>query len=296
MVSAEGIGLYRTEFPFMIRERFPGEEEQYLIYREVLQSFTNGPVTLRTLDVGGDKALPYFPIHEDNPFLGWRGIRISLDHPEIFLVQLRAMLRASEGLNNMQLLLPMINSVGEVDDALAILQRAYRELVGENPNITMPKVGVMVEVPSAVFQVEEIARRVDFLSVGTNDLTQYLLAVDRNNSRVAELYDSLHPAVLRALIQVVKGAHAQNKPVGVCGEMAGDPAAAILLVGMGYDSLSMSVANLPRIKWVVRNFTTSRARRLLSEALEYEHAAEVREHMNNVLEAAGLGGLVRAGR
>jgi phosphotransferase system enzyme I (PtsP) len=296
LVSAEGIGLYRTEFPFMIRERFPGEEEQTQIYREVLLSFTNGPVTLRTLDVGGDKALPYFPIHEDNPFLGWRGIRISLDHPEIFLVQLRAMLRASEGLNNMQLLLPMINSVGEVEDALAILQRAYQELVGENPNITMPKVGVMIEVPSAVFQVEEIARRVDFLSVGTNDLTQYLLAVDRNNSRVAELYDSLHPAVLRALIQVVKGAHAQNKPVGVCGEMAGDPAAAILLVGMGYDSLSMSVANLPRIKWVVRNFTTSRARRLLSEALEYEHASKVRDHMNNVLETAGLGGLVRAGR
>jgi phosphotransferase system enzyme I (PtsP) len=280
----------------MIRERFPGEEEQFQIYREVLQSFNNGPVTLRTLDVGGDKALPYFPIEEDNPFLGWRGIRITLDHPEIFLVQLRAMLRASEGRQNMQLLLPMINSVGEVEDALAILRRAHQELVAENPNILMPKVGVMVEVPSIVFQVEEIARRVDFLSVGTNDLTQYLLAVDRNNSRVAELYDSLHPAVLRALIQVVKGAHAQNIPVSVCGEMAGDPAAAILLVGMGYDSLSMSMANLPRIKWVVRNFTTSRARRLLSEALEFEQAFQVREHMNNVLETAGLGGLVRAGR
>lgn len=296
LVSAEGIGLYRTEFPFMIRDRFPGEEEQFQIYREVLQSFTNGPVTLRTLDVGGDKALPYFPIHEDNPFLGWRGIRISLDHPEIFMVQLRAMLRASEGRQNMQLLLPMVNSVGEVEDSLAILQRAYQELAVDNPNITMPKVGVMIEVPSAVFQVEEIARRVDFLSVGTNDLTQYLLAVDRNNSRVAELYDSLHPSVLRALIQVVKGAHAQNKPVGVCGEMAGDPAAAILLMGMGYDNLSMSVANLPRIKWVVRNFTSSRARRLLSEVLEFEHAAKIRDYMNNVLEAAGLGGLIRAGR
>jgi len=296
LVSAEGIGLYRTEFPFMIRDRFPGEEEQYQIYREILQSFNNGPVTLRTLDVGGDKALPYFPINEDNPFLGWRGIRITLDHPEIFMVQLRAMLRASEGRENMQLLLPMVNSVGEVEDSLAILRRAYLELVAENLNITMPKVGVMVEVPSAVYQVEEIASRVDFLSVGTNDLIQYLLAVDRNNSRVAELYDSLHPAVLRALIQVVKGAHAQNKPVGVCGEMAGDPAAAILLMGMGYDNLSMSVANLPRIKWVVRNFTSSRARRLLSEALEFEHASKVREYMNNVLEAAGLGGLIRAGR
>jgi phosphotransferase system enzyme I (PtsP) len=183
-----------------------------------------------------------------------------------------------------------------VDEALSILSRAHAELNEFNPNIGMPKVGVMIEVPSAVYQVEEIARRVDFLSVGTNDLTQYLLAVDRNNARVAELYESLHPAVLRALIQVVKGAHRENKPVCICGEMAGDPAAAILLVGMGYDCLSMSVANLPRIKWVIRNFTTSRARRLLSEVLEFEHAAQVREHLNNVLEEAGLGGLVRAGR
>jgi len=154
----------------------------------------------------------------------------------------------------------------------------------------------MVEVPSAVYQVREIARRVDFLSVGTNDLTQYLLAVDRNNSRVAESYDALHPAVLRALVQVVEGGHAENKPVSVCGEMAGDPASAILLVGMEVDSLSMSVANLPRIKWVVRNFTSGRARRLLAEALSFETAAAIRANMNAVLEDAGLGGLVRAGR
>ena len=295
-VSAEGIGLYRTEFPFMVRDRFPGEEEQYFIYRELLKSFQGGPVTIRTLDVGGDKSLPYFPISEDNPFLGWRGIRISLDHPEIFLVQLRAMLRANEFLDNMQLLLPMITSVGEVDDSLAILKRAFDELKEINPNINMPKVGVMIEVPSAVYQVEEIAIRMDFLSVGTNDLTQYLLAVDRNNSRVADLYDSLHPAVLRALIQIVKGAHRQNKPVSICGEMAGDPAAAILLVGMGYDSLSMSVANLPRIKWVIRNFTTSRARRLLSEAVEFEQASQIRDFLNHNLEISGLGGLVRPGR
>ncbi|HEY5602132.1 MAG TPA: phosphoenolpyruvate--protein phosphotransferase [Gammaproteobacteria bacterium] len=294
--GAEGIGLYRTEFPFMVRDRFPGEEEQFQIYRQVLQSFNHGPVTLRTLDVGGDKALPYFPIAEDNPFLGWRGIRITLDHPEIFLVQLRAMLRASEGLDNMQLLLPMINSVHEVDDSLAILKRAYDELVDEGHKIVRPKVGVMIEVPSAVYLVREIARRVDFLSVGTNDLTQYLLAVDRNNSRVAESYDALHPAVLRALVQVVEGGHAEHKPVSVCGEMAGDPASAILLVGMEVDSLSMSVANLPRIKWVVRNFTFGRARRLLTEALAQESAATIRSNLNTVLEEAGLGGLVRGGR
>ena len=294
--GAEGIGLYRTEFPFMIRDRFPGEEEQCKIYRQVLEAFSPLPVTLRTLDVGGDKALPYFPIDEDNPFLGWRGIRISLDHPEIFLVQLRAMLRASAGLGNMNLLLPMINSVSEVDDALRLLRRAHHELIDTGESINMPHVGVMIEVPSAVYQVREIARRVNFLSVGTNDLTQYLLAVDRNNAQVAGLYDSLHPAVLRALQQIVEGARAENTPVSVCGEMAGDPAAAILLLGMGIDNLSMSAANLPRVKWVIRSFTRRRARSLLKEALTFEYAHAVRNYLNTALEDAGLGGLVRAGR
>lgn len=294
--GAEGIGLYRTEYPFIIRDRFPGEEEQCQIYREVLQAFAPAPVTLRTLDVGGDKALPYFPIQEDNPFLGWRGIRISLDHPEIFMVQLRAMLRAGEGLNNTNILLPMINSVSEVDDSLRLLRRAHNELLDIGEEVSMPRVGVMIEVPSAVYQVRELARRVDFLSVGTNDLTQYLLAVDRNNSRVAELYDSLHPAVLRALVQVVEGARAENTPVSVCGEMAGDPAAAVLLLGMGFNILSMSAANLPRIKWVIRSFTYRQARALLQEALGFEHASMVRNYMHKALEDAGLGGLVRAGK
>lgn len=294
--GVEGIGLYRTEFPFMIRDRFPGEEEQYHLYRSVLQSFPHGPVTLRTLDIGGDKALPYFPIKEDNPFLGWRGIRVTLDHPEIFLVQLRAMLKASEGLDNMYLLLPMVNGVSEVDETLPLLKRAYEEVREEGANINMPKLGVMIEVPSAVYQIRQIARRVDFISVGSNDLTQYLLAVDRNNTRVAGLYDSLHPAVLHALIQIVDGAHQENKPACICGEMAGDPAATLLLIGMGYDCLSMSVANLPRVKWVIRNFTTRRAKRLLEESLELEEAKMIRQRMNSILEEAGLGGLIRAGR
>ncbi|MBL1278520.1 MAG: phosphoenolpyruvate--protein phosphotransferase [Ectothiorhodospiraceae bacterium] len=294
--GAEGVGLYRTEFPFMVRDRFPGEDEQFQIYRQVLKSFSPAPVTLRTLDVGGDKSLPYFPIEEDNPFLGWRGIRISLDHPEIFLVQLRAMLRASAGLNNMNLLFPMINSVAEVDDALRLLRRAHHELIDTGVSISMPHVGVMIEVPSAVYQVRELARRVNFLSIGTNDLTQYLLAVDRNNARVADLYDSLHPAVLRALQQIVDGAKDEKTPVSVCGEMAGDPAAAILLLGMGVDSLSMSAANLPRVKWVIRTFTQRKAHSLLKEALTFEYAHSVRNFLNAALEDAGLGGLVRAGR
>lgn len=294
--GAEGIGLYRTEFPFMIRDRFPSEDEQCKIYRQVLKAFSPAPVTLRTLDIGGDKMLPYFPIEEDNPFLGWRGIRISLDRPEIFLVQLRAMLRASIGLSNMNLLLPMINSVGEVDDALRLLRRAHHELIDAGISINMPHVGVMIEVPSAVYQVRELARRVNFISVGTNDLTQYLLAVDRNNARVASLYDSLHPAVLRAIQQIVEGAKDEKTPVSVCGEMAGDPAAAILLLGMGVDNLSMSAANLPRVKWVIRTFTRRKARRLLKEALTFEYAHLVRHFLNSALENEGLGGLVRAGR
>jgi len=294
--GAEGIGLYRTEFPFMIRERFPGEEEQRTIYREVLEGFAPRPVTLRTLDVGGDKALSYFPIEEENPFLGWRGIRITLDHPEIFLVQLRAMMRASVGLNNLQLLLPMISNVVEVDRALHLIGRAHHELLDAGEQVMMPQVGIMVEVPSVIYQMEALASRVDFFSVGTNDLTQYLLAVDRNNPRVASLYDALHPAVLRALMQIVAGAHLLDKPVSVCGEMAGDPVAALLLLGMGVNGLSMSAASMPRVKSVIRNFTVSEARQLLDQALQYDDAAAICEYIEQALERQGLGGLVRAGK
>lgn len=293
--GAEGIGLYRTEFPFMIRQRFPSEDEQRNIYREALEAFAPLPVTLRTLDIGGDKALPYFPVSEDNPFLGWRGIRITLDHPEIFLTQLRAMLRADIGLGNLQILLPMISSVSELDEARVLIDQACRELHEEGLEFRRPPLGVMIEVPSAVYQTEVIAKRVDFLSVGTNDLTQYLLAVDRNNDRVAKLYDGLHIAVLRALMQVVEGAHRHGKPVSVCGELAGDPAAVLLLLGMGIDSLSMSTASLPRIKWVIRSVTQASARRLLVQALELENPAAIRALLNDALEAAGLGGLTRAG-
>ena len=294
--GAEGVGLYRTEFPFMVRQRFPGEVEQLEIYRQVLEAFAPRPVVLRTLDVGGDKALPYFPIQEDNPFLGWRGIRITLDHPEIFLVQVRAMMRASVGLNNLNILLPMICDVSELHDALALIHQSYGELLEDGVDVVMPKVGVMIEVPSAVYQAGSLSRRVDFLSIGTNDLTQYLLAVDRNNPRVADLYDSLHPAVIRAMLQVVESARVHNKPVSVCGEMAGDPAAAILLVGMGIHSLSMNVSSLARVKWVIRNMTQDRAMEILSEVLMMEDVHSIRNYLNNTLEIAGMGGLVRAGK
>lgn len=294
--GAEGVGLYRTEVPFLVRDRFPGEEEQTHIYRQVLEGFAPRPVILRTLDIGGDKELPYFPVREDNPFLGWRGIRITLDHPEIFLTQLRAILRASSGLDNLRLMLPMISDVAEVDEAMALIRRAHQELLEDGEQVNLPPIGVMIEVPSAVYQIDALAQRVDFFSVGTNDLTQYLLAVDRNNARVASLYQTLHPSVLRALAQIVEGAHRHAKPVGVCGEMAGDPTAAVFLIGLGIDSLSMSVGSLPRVKWMIRSLPQARAQQLAAQVLALEKEVTIRTVLNNALEEIGLGGLVRAGR
>jgi phosphotransferase system enzyme I (PtsP) len=291
-----GIGLYRTELPFMVRDRFPAESVQVLNYRRVLEAFAPRPVILRTLDIGGDKPLPYFPIEEQNPFLGWRGVRISLAHPEIFLTQVRAMLRAAVDLDNLQIMLPMISGVAEVDELKMLIKRAHDELLEEGYRVEMPSVGVMIEVPSAVYMVEELARRVDFVSVGTNDLTQYLLAVDRNNSRVAELYDDLHPAVLRALDQVIRGARVFNRPVGVCGELAGNPIATVLLMGLGVDSLSMSAGSLLKVKWVVRSFSVARARQLVHAALRMEDAQQVRRLVEGALDDMGLGGLFRPGR
>lgn len=293
--GAEGVGLYRTEIPFLSRDRFPSGEEQRVIYRQLLSSFAPRQVTMRTLDIGGDKLLSYFPVKEDNPFLGWRGIRITLDHPEIFLVQVRAMMRASEGYANLRIMLPMVTDVSEVDEALRLLKKAYQEVCAEGSKIDMPEVGVMIEVPSAVYQARALAKRVDFLSVGTNDLTQYILAVDRNNSRVANLFDALHPAVLRALIQVVEGGHQEGKHVSICGEIAGDPAAVLLLVAMGFDSLSMSAASIGRMKWVIRQFTLKQACKLLQEVLGMESTVMIRCHMELALERAGLGNVIRAG-
>ncbi|GGO81797.1 phosphoenolpyruvate--protein phosphotransferase [Marinobacterium nitratireducens] len=293
--GSEGIGLYRTEFPFMVRDSFPTEEEQYLLYRQVLETFHPRPVTLRTLDIGGDKPLSYFPVKETNPFLGWRGIRISLDHPEMFLTQIRAMLRANRGLNNLNLLLPMISRVEDLDEALVLIQRAQQQLEQEGLSITRPLVGAMIEVPSAVYVVEALARRVDFLSVGTNDLIQYLLAVDRNNERVARWFDALHPAVIQALLRIIRAGRRSGTPVSVCGEAAGDPAVALLLIGMGVSSLSLSAGDLPRIKWAIHSFSRQRARHLLRQSLKLEQASAIRALLTQALRDAGLNALVHPG-
>lgn len=292
-MGAQGIGLFRTEIPFMTKDRFPTEEEQRIIYRGHMVAFEPRPVTMRTLDVGGDKSLSYFPIAEENPFLGWRGIRVTLDHPEIFMVQVRAMIKANAGLEGvLRIMLPMITSMSEVDEARALVDRAYDEVLEEGFKVKRPLVGVMIEVPAAVYQAQEIARKVDFLAVGSNDLTQYMLAVDRNNSRVASLYRDVHPAVIQALKLVADGCHAEHKPLGICGELAGTPVGAVLLVAMGYDVLSMNAINLPRIKWVVRNLALSDARLMLTNVLTMTDAQEIEQYMREQLIRAGLGRVV----
>ena len=293
--GSSGVGLFRSEIPFMARQTFPSEEEQRIIYKQMLAAFAPNPVSMRTLDVGGDKALPYFPIHETNPFLGWRGIRISLDRPDIFLTQIRAMLLANRQIGNLQILLPMISGVHELLEAKSLIRQAYEELKDDH-DVLMPKIGVMIEVPSSVYQARLLAKEADFLSIGSNDLTQYILAVDRNNAKVSGIYDAYHPAVLHALHQTVRAGRLEGKPVGICGELAGDPNVTLLLLAMGFESLSTNASNLPRIKWVVRRFSMHKAREVLREVMKYNDPADIRTHLEATLERAGLGGLIRAGR
>lgn len=291
-----GVGLYRSEFLFMLRDAFPSEDEQYVRYREVLESFAPRPVTIRTLDIGGDKPLSYFPITESNSFLGWRGIRVTLDHPELFLTQLRALLRADEGLGNLRILLPMVSRVEEVDETAGLLEQALGELRADGLQVSRPPLGVLVEVPAVLHDLEAFVEVVDFLSIGSNDLTQHLLAVDRSNAHVADLYDPLQPAVLRALASLISGSQAAGVPIGVCGQIAGDPVAAVLLVGFGVDWLSMAPSATARVKSVVRAIRHRDAQSLARAALASRSSAEVRDLLARALDDAGLGLLKRSSR
>jgi len=291
--GSAGIGLFRSEVAFMAYDRFPSEKEQVKVYRQVLEAMAPLPVNLRTLDVGADKPLPYLPIVEQNPALGWRGLRLTLDHPEIFLTQLRAALRADVGLGNLRLLLPMVTGIADVEQARAFIEQAHQQLVDDGVASARPPVGIMVEVPSAVYQTEELARRVDFLSVGTNDLTQYLLAIDRGNPQVSKRLDPLHPAVLRALRQVVDACRRAGKPVTVCGEMACDPGCALLLLGMGYDGLSINAAALPRVKWAIRSVSFAQMAALADAALRLDEPEPIWRLVRQVLRDAGLDRLIQ---
>ena len=293
----DGVGLYRTEIPFMLQSGFPSEEEQVAQYQGMLQLFPQKPVTLRTLDIGSDKQLPYMPISEENPCLGWRGIRITLDQPEIFLIQVRAMLRANAATGNLGILLPMVTSLEEIDEARRLIDRAGRE-VEEQLGYELPRtrLGVMIEVPSMVFMLPALAGRVEFISVGTNDLTQYLLAVDRNNTRVAGLYDSLHPAMLRVLRQIITSAEVAGLDVSLCGEMAGDPMGALLLTGMGFRNLSMNGRSVARVKYLLRRIDLADAQELAGRVLQAQFTTDVRHMTAAFMERRGLGGLIRGGK
>lgn len=295
-MGVDGVGLYRTELPFMLHNGFPSEDEQKQMYQEVLELFPTKPVVLRTLDIGADKQLPYMPISEENPSLGWRGIRIMLDQPEIFLIQLRAMLRADHAVGNLRILLPMITSIDEVDEAIILINRARDEVSNLlHQPIKMPQVGVMLEVPSLLFLLPELKKRVDFISIGTNDFTQYLLAVDRNNTHVATLYDNLHPAVVRFLAMVYEECRRLNMPISVCGEMAGQPLSAMVLIALGYRSLSMSGRSVPRMKYLIRQLDPELMSELALALLRAETSDSVRLKTSEFMEKNGLGGFVRGG-
>jgi len=285
--GSEGVGLYRSEIPFMVNSHFPTEEEQCKIYKKILKSYHPKPVAMRTLDIGGDKPLPYFPIHEENPFLGWRGIRFSLDYTNILLEQIRAMLIASQGLNNLSIMMPMFSREDELERFVVIIDQALQQLKEEGYHLDRPKIGVMIEVPSAIWLLKRIYKKIDFISIGSNDLTQYLLAVDRNNARVAPLFDYFHPSVLMAHKTVIEDANRLNIKVSVCGEMAGDPLAVVLLIGMGLKQLSMSAFKLPKIKAIIRHLDASECRIVLSKVMSMNDEVLMRTLLTNFLEASG---------
>ena len=276
--GAEGVGLYRTEFLFMDRDQLPSEEEQFIAYKEVVEAMEGRLVVLRTMDIGGDKELPYLNLPKEmNPFLGWRAVRIALDRREILHAQLRAVLRAS-AFGKLAVMFPMIISVEEIRELKSVLETLKAELRAEgkafDENI---QVGVMVETPSAAVNAKFLAKEVDFFSIGTNDLTQYTLAVDRGNELISHLYNPMSPSVLGLIKQVIDASHAEGKWTGMCGELAGDDRATLLLLGMGLDEFSMSAISVPHIKKLVRNVSYQEAKALADEALQKPTAAEIEQ-------------------
>jgi phosphotransferase system enzyme I (PtsI) len=276
--GASGIGLYRTEFFYMNRKDLPSEEEHYRAYRYVAEEMSPCPVIVRTLDLGGDKFLSQFEIpHEMQPFLGWRAIRFCLARPDIFKLQLRAILRASVH-GDLKLMYPMISGIEELRQANKIVEEAKKELRREGkPFNEKLKVGVMIEVPSAAMTADILAKETDFFSIGTNDLIQYSLAVDRVNEKVAYLYEPAHPAVLRLIKGIIEAAHQVGIEVGMCGEMSGEPSFALVLLGLGLDEFSMPPQVIPEIKYIIRAVDMQSADRIAAEALRLSTAKEVDE-------------------
>lgn len=289
--GAEGIGLLRTEFLFLTRQTPPSEEEQFQAIRDIGLALKGQPVIVRTLDVGGDKPLPYIPMEpEANPFLGVRALRLSLQQPDLFRTQLRAILRAG-ALANLRIMFPMVATLEEVEQAREFLSQVHSDLESEGIVHAWPiETGIMVEIPSAAIKAEALAPAVDFFSIGTNDLTQYTLAAERGNPHLAYLGDGLHPAVLRLIEQVVQAAHQEGRWVGVCGELAGEAEAVPILVGLGVDELSINPAGIPKVKAILRAMTMSEAQSLAQKAVKRAKASEVRRMATEFLQALGMGG------
>ena len=277
--GARGVGMYRTEYLFL-GHRLPSEEEQFEAYSKIVEAVAPAPVTIRTIDLGGDKLSHVMDVKpEDNPFLGWRGIRVCLDETALFKAQLKALLRAGS-LGEVQILLPMVSDLSQVTQVRELLKEVRNELSKTNHEFSEScKIGVMVEVPAVVMMIDEFASTCDFLSLGTNDLTQYALAVDRGTSRVAGLYDPFHPAVLRMIKAVVEAAKRNSIPVSICGEMAGDPLATQLLIGLGLNQLSLSPGLIPEVKEVIRSTKKHSASLLADRCMNMKSGIEVRNYL-----------------
>lgn len=284
--GGEGVGLYRTEFLFMDRDALPTEEEQYQAYKEVAEAMEGQAVIIRTMDIGGDKDLPYMDLPKEmNPFLGWRAVRISLDRREILRDQLRGILRASAH-GKLRIMFPMIISVEEIRALKAAIEEYKAELRAEGLAFDESiEIGVMVETPAAAAIAHHLAKEVSFFSIGTNDLTQYTLAVDRGNEMISHLYNPLSPAVLTVIKQVIDASHAEGKWTGMCGELAGDERATLLLLGMGLDEFSMSGISIPKVKKVIRNSNFAEVKAMAEEALSLPTAAEIEACVENFIAA-----------
>lgn len=288
--GGEGIGLYRTEFLFLDRDSFPSEEEQFTVYKSVVEKMKGKPVVFRTLDVGGDKELPYLDIPpEDNPFLGFRAIRICLANQELFRTQLRALLRASE-YGNLKIMFPMISSLEELRAAKAQLKAVSAELEKENIDFAEDiEVGMMVEVPAAAMIAEIFAKEVDFFSIGTNDLIQYTTAVDRGNQRIAHLYTEYHPALFRLIQRIVDAAHQEDIWVGICGEAAANPRLAPIYAAMGVDELSVDSKSILKIRWMLNNSSCLEMEKVIAQIMEMPTAEEIEAYLHKLNERIELG-------
>ena len=288
-MGAQGIGLYRTEFLYMENDELPAEDVQFEEYKKVAQDMKGKPVIIRTMDIGGDKELKCLDLpSEMNPFLGYRAIRISLNRPDIFKVQLRALLRAS-AFGDIHIMYPMIASVEEVKQANAMLDECKEELTAEGKEFNKDiKVGIMIEVPAAAIISPILAKYVDFFSIGTNDLCQYTLAVDRMNEAIGSLYQPLHPGVLRLIKHVIDASHEQGKFTGMCGELAGDPVATMILLGLGLDEFSMTASSIPLIKNILRSVSKAECEEVANKALTMDTAEEITGYAKSVLIEKGL--------